>query len=45
MYYEKEVKKAGNQEKGSGGEKKEKKNREEIHRNEGMRRMEKREGI
>ncbi len=45
LYYEKEVKKAGNQEKGSGGKKKEKKNREEIHGKEGMRRKEKCEGI
>ncbi len=45
MYYDKEAKHAGNREKGSGGKKKEKKNREEIQGNEGMRRMEKREGI
>jgi hypothetical protein len=45
MYYDKEAKNAGNREKGSGGKKKEKKNREEIHRNEGMRRKEKCEEI
>ncbi len=45
MYSDKEAKNAGTREKVSGGKKKEKKNREEIQGNEGMRRKEKCERI